>query len=114
MVFPYEKDAANGEQMPDGLSLVDQLAFRFLRSMYRDIRTGVQTRDQAIEEKGRMSYQYDKEKRSMEQWSKMGTYWAEKYKDIEEYAIKYAKTRTLENADMLYRAICGVPVSLER
>lgn len=114
MVFSYEKAAADGDPIPNGLSLVDQIAFQFLRSMYRDIRTGVRTREQAIEEKGRMSYQYDKEKRSMEQWSKMGTYWAEKYKEVECYATKYARNRTLENADMLYRAICGVPVSVGR
>ena len=107
MVFPYEKEAANGDQIPDGLSLVDQVAFRFLRSMYRDIRTGVQTREQAIEEKGKMTYQYDKEKRSMEHWSKMGSYWAEKYSRVEAAQSAYKKNRTLENADALSAALDG-------
>lgn len=107
MVFPYEKEAANGDQIPDGLSLVDQCAFRFLRSMYRDIRTGVQTREQAIEEKGCMTYQYDKEKRSMEHWSKMGSYWAEKYSRVEAAQSAYKKNRTLENADALCSALDG-------
>lgn len=107
MVFPYEKEAANGDQIPDGLSLVDQVAFRFLRSMYRDIRTSVQTREQAIEEKGKMTYQYDKEKRSMEHWSKMGQYWAEKYKAVESAQNAYRKERTLENADRLIAALDG-------
>lgn len=107
MVFPYEKEAANGAPIPDGLSLVDQCAFRFLRSMYRDIRTGVQTREQAIEEKGCMTYQYDKEKRSMEHWSKMGSYWAEKYSRVEAAQSAYKKNRTLENADALCAALDG-------
>lgn len=107
MVFPYEKEAANGDPIPDGLSLVDQCAFRFLRSMYRDIRTGVQTREQAIEEKGKMTYQYDKEKRSMEHWSKMGSYWAEKYSRVEAAQSAYKKNRTLENADALCAALDG-------
>lgn len=107
MVFPYEKEAANGDPIPDGLSLVDQCAFRFLRSMYRDIRTGVQTREQAIEEKGCMTYQYDKEKRSMEHWSKMGSYWAEKYSRVEAALSAYRKNRTLENADALCAALDG-------
>lgn len=107
MVFPYEKEAANGGPIPDGLSLVDQCAFRFLRSMYRDIRTGVQTREQAIEEKGYMTYQYDKEKRSMEHWSKMGSYWSEKYSRVEAAQSAYKKNRTLENADRLSAVLDG-------
>lgn len=107
MVFPYEKEAANGDPIPDGLSLVDQCAFRFLRSMYRDIRTGVQTREQAIEEKGYMTYQYDKEKRSMEHWSKMGSYWSEKYSRVEAAQSAYKKNRTLENADRLSAVLDG-------
>lgn len=107
MVFPYEKEAANEDPIPDGLSLVDQCAFRFLRSMYRDIRTGVQTREQAIEEKGCMTYQYDKEKRSMEHWSKMGSYWAEKYSRVEAAQSAYKKNRTLENADRLSAVLDG-------
>ena len=47
MVFPYETEAANGEPMPDGLSLVDQCAFYFLQTMYRGLRTGSKDRDQA-------------------------------------------------------------------
>ena len=58
MVFPYETEAANGEPMPDGLSLVDQCAFYFLQTMYRGLRTGSKDRDQAIKEKGQMTYQY--------------------------------------------------------
>ena len=56
MVFPYETEAANGEPMPDGLSLVDQCAFYFLQTMYRGLRTGSKDRDQAIKEKGKMHY----------------------------------------------------------
>ena len=107
MVFPYEKEAANGEPMPAGLSLIDQVAFRFLRSMYRDIRTGAQTKAQAIEEKGKMTYQYDKEKRFMDHWSKMGNYWSEKYSRVEAAQSAYRKNRTLENADALSAALDG-------
>ena len=107
MVFLYEKEAANGEPIPAGLSLVDQVAFRFLRSMYRDIRTGVQTREQAIEEKGKMTYQYDKEKRSMEHWKAMGEYWSEMRRNLESAQNAYRKNRTLENADALSAALDG-------
>lgn len=107
MVFPYEKAAANGDPMPDGLPLVDQVAFRFLRSMYRDIRTGIQTREQAIEEKGKMTCQYDKEKQSMEHWKTMGEYWSEMHRNLESAQSAYRKNRTLENADALSAALDG-------
>lgn len=29
MIFPFEREAEQGAPMPDGLSLPDQLAFRF-------------------------------------------------------------------------------------
>ena len=40
MIFPFEREAEQGAPMPDGLSLPDQLAFRFLSSMYASIRAG--------------------------------------------------------------------------
>ena len=101
MVFPYETEAANGEPMPDGLSLVDQCAFYFLQTMYRGLRTGSKDRDQAIKEKGQMTYQYNKE---------MGDFWAETYRQVEAAQTAYRKNRTLANADRLIAALDGVRV----
>ena len=100
MVFPYETEAANGEPMPDGLSLVDQCA----------LRTGSKDRDQAIKEKGQMTYQYNKEKCIMESWRKMGDFWAETYRQVEAAQTAYRKNRTLANADRLIAALDGVRV----
>lgn len=107
MVFPFEREAANGEPMPDGLSLVDQCAFYFLQTMYQGLRTGVKTREQAAEEKGRMTYQYDKEKRTMEHWQRMGDHWSEIILQTEAAQNAYRKSRTLENADRLSAALDG-------
>lgn len=107
MVFPFEREAANGEPMPDGLSLVDQCAFYFLQIMYQGLRTGAKTREQAAEEKGRMTYQYDKEKRTMEHWQRMGDHWSEIILQTEAAQNAYRKSRTLENADRLSAALDG-------
>lgn len=107
MVFPYEREAERGEQMPDGLPLPDQLAFRFLRSMYRDMRTSILSREQAILEKGQMTHSYNKAKEEMESWSKMGQYWAKKYKAVESAHSAYLKNRTPENADRLSAVLDG-------
>ena len=107
MVFPFERKAANGEPMPDGLSLVDQCAFYFLQTMYQGLRTGTKTREQAAEEKGRMAYQYNKEKRTMEHWQRVGDHWSEIIRQTEAAQIAYRKDRTLENADRLSAALDG-------
>ena len=107
MVFPFERKAANGEPMPDGLSLVDQCAFYFLQTMYQGLRTGTKTREQATEEKGRMAYQYYKEKRTMEHWHRMGDHWSEIIRQTEAAQNAYRKSRTLENADRLSAALDG-------
>lgn len=107
MVFPYEREAEQGAPMPDGLGLPDQLAFQFLRSMYRDIRVGVLSRAQAIIEKGQMTYAYNKANGEMRNWSKMGQYWAEMHKEVEAAQINYRKDRTLENADALVAILDG-------
>jgi len=107
MVFPYEREAKQGGPMPDGLTLPDCLTFQFLRSMYRDIRTGVLSVEQAVLEKGQMTYSYKKAIKEMKNWSKMGRYWTNKYKAVEAAQNAYRKNRTLENADRLSAALDG-------
>ena len=93
--------------MPDGLSLPDQCAYRFLVGLYRDLRNGTITREQAISDKGKMSYQYSLASGTMEQWSKMGKHWADKLKRVEAAQSAYMKNRTLENADALCAVLDG-------
>lgn len=113
MVFQFEKKAFNGEPMPDGLSLPDQCAYRFLSSLYRDIRAGAITKDQAAVEKGKMTYQYSIVVGLFQNWREMGEKWTQHYKNMEGAANRYAKERSLENADRLYQAVYGVPVPKE-
>lgn len=108
MVFPFEREAERGEPMPDGLDLPDQCAFRFLTGMYRDLRAGTLTREQAVEEKGKMTYQHSVAKNILNSSSIMGKWWASTRKKVEQYQIAYRKTRTLEAADALSRALDGV------
>lgn len=83
MIFPFEREAEQGAPMPDGLSLPDQLAFRFLSSMYASIRAGSITRERAISDKGKMTYQYNIANESMKQWKELGQHWSN--------IIKYAE-----------------------
>lgn len=107
MVFPFEREAANGEPMPDGLSLPDQLAYQFLVNLYDRLRKGIITRDQAAEEKGKMTYQHSVSNNILKSYQTMGTYWAGMRKALEAAQIAYRKDRTLENADRLSAALDG-------
>lgn len=110
MVFPYETEAANGEPMPDGLFIGGSMRILFSPDNVSRLRTGSKDRDQAIKEKGQMTYQYNKEKCIMESWRKMGDFWAETYKQVEAAQTAYRKNRTLANADRLIAALDGVRV----
>lgn len=107
MVFSFEKDAEQGNPMPDGLSLPDQLAYQFLVNLYDRLRRGVITRDQAAEEKGKMTYQHSVSNNILNSYQTMGSWWAGMHKALEAAQIAYQKDRTLENADRLSAALDG-------
>lgn len=107
MVFSFEKDAEQGLPMPDNLDLPDQMAYRILVGLYRDIRTGAITREQAVEEKGEMTYQHSVAKNILSSSSIMSKWWADTHKRVEAAQNAYHKERTLENADRLSAALDG-------
>lgn len=107
MVFPYERRAEQGEPMPDGLALPDQLAYQFLKNLYDRIRRGSVTREQAALEKGRMTHQYNLAKETLSRYSALGDRWSELLKRAEEAQIRYQMDRTLENADLLSAILNG-------
>ena len=107
MVFPYEREAKQGAPMPDNLDLPDQMAYRILVGLYRDIRTGTITREQAVVDKGKMTYQHSVAKNILRSSSIMGSWWADAHKRVEAAQIAYQKDRTLENADRLSAALDG-------
>lgn len=107
MVYPFEKDAEQGNPMPDGLSLPDQLAYQFLVNLYDRLRRGVITRDQAAEEKGKMTYQHSVSNNILNSYQIMGRYWSGMRKALEAAQSAYLKNRTLENADRLSAALDG-------
>ena len=96
MIFPFEREAEQGAPMPDGLSLPDQLAFRFLSSMYASIRAGSITRERAISDKGKMTYQYNIANESMKQWKELGQHWSNIIKYVE-FAQKYSLQGTTQS-----------------
>ena len=106
--YPYERAAMLGEEMPDGLDMVDQLNFLCLRSLYAQKRSGVIDRATGSREKVKLRYQRDLWEQRLLSREKLAQHCVELFRDVEGAANAYAKERTLENADRLYRALYGV------
>lgn len=51
VTLPYERQAMNGDEMPDGLPYYDQLAFQLLRPLYDQFKNGKIDRETAMKEK---------------------------------------------------------------
>jgi len=106
--YPYEREAMLGGEMPDGLELLDQLTFLALRSLYAQKRGGVIDRETGSREKGKLRYQRDILCRKLGAKEDMAIRSARFFQDVECAANAYAKNRTLENADKLYRVVYGL------
>ena len=59
VTLPYEKQAMNGDDMPDGLPYYDQLLFQQLRLLYDQFKKGAIDRETAQKEKRQMLSEYE-------------------------------------------------------
>lgn len=103
--YPYEQAAMRGEEMPNGLSLPDQLMFLALRQLYVQKRSGAIDRDTGSREKAKLGYQRERLCRKLGIQEGLVLYSARFFKAVEGAASAYAKNRTLANADELYRVV---------
>lgn len=103
LIFPYERQASNGDEMPDGLEYPEQVLFLSLRMLYAQLRMGIIDRDTAVKEKRKLLKEY----KSYKFVDQMGKQWVQVIKDTELARSAYRKCRTLENADQLLFVIDG-------
>lgn len=91
--------------MPDGLPLVDQLAYEAMAHLYARYRAKQISRAQGTAEKGRILYELERNRRQLNVDTSLAKSAAEMFVRVEFAASRYAKQRTLEHADELYAAI---------
>lgn len=103
VVFPYERQAANGDEMPSGLDYPDKVTYLCFRMLYAQLRMGIVDRETAIREKRKIMREYEHYK-YIEQLGKMRV---DTIRRTEMARAAYRKSRTLENADLLLIAIDG-------
>ena len=104
--FPYELQAMRGEEMPKGLSRIEQEVYQAFRMLYAQYRMKIVDRETASREKKEILREYV----AGTLVEKIGRDFADKHRTTEEARIAYRKNRTLENADALILAFEGVPV----
>lgn len=103
VVLSYERQAMNGEEMPNDLDYADQIMFLQLRLLYHQHKIGIVDRETAVREKRKMLINH----RGRLFAEKMGKYWVEQIKNTELARAAYRKERTLENADKLLACMEG-------
>ena len=112
--YKYEREAARGDVMPDGLTLMEQYAYQAMRNLYGSYRKGLVTKDQAVLEKRRIlkSLKQALEKEAFRDKTEKHT--ASLWKAIESAAARYKNERTLESADAFMEAVYGVKLKHDR
>lgn len=106
--FPWERQAMNGEEMPDGLSLEEQLAYQALAHLYGRYRMKLINRERGRAEKGKIAHALNCRKQKEDMSRRLAEYHTQLIKALEGAANDYAKSRTLEAADRMYQAVYGM------
>lgn len=112
--FPFELDAMRSEEMPNNLNLTDAKMYQALSWLYKRYYAKYITREQAKNEKRKLLYQYNEEKKQRKYEFELCCKQQEMFKKCEIAANNYAKQRTLENADELYKVIYNLTVDKNR
>ena len=106
--FPWEREAMRGAEMPDGLSIHDQMAYTSLRTLYHDFHEKRLSREMASAEKRRILAAWDKAKRTAEFDHKLTFFHARLYKDTELAKTAVRKDPCPENALRLCNVLDGL------
>jgi hypothetical protein len=106
MEFGFERKAMAGEPIPRGLDIADSCLYMGLKNLYAMYRKGLISRDDAVEEKKRLVYNWGGDKSKLEFLNR----------DSEALRVKigraseeYRKNPNTETADKLYAALYNLP-----
>lgn len=106
--FPWEREAMQGAEIPEGLSMCDQMAYISLRTLYHDYHEKRLDRATASAEKRRIFGAWDKAKRTAELERKLAFFHARLYKDTEMAKTAVRKDPSPENAIRLCNVLDGL------
>lgn len=96
-----------GEEMPDGLSLPDQLAYTALRNIYHAYRNKIISRRTATAEKNKIRYQHNTLVNTLAFQDKMCSHHVRVTKETEGAKNNFRKNPTVENGMRLCDVMDG-------
>lgn len=106
--FPWEREAMNGDGMPDRLSLADQMAYTALRNIYWLYRERWFSREQASAEKKKLHREWEKA-RAVERFDRELTERHARQIKAQEQAVSICRKHpTPENAINLCNILDGL------
>lgn len=97
-----------GEELPEGLRLVDQMAYSTLRQIYWQHKQQIISREQAAREKQKLKREYEIASDTLKSYETMLKVSAKRYKETELLRAACRKEPTPENAIALCNAIVGL------
>lgn len=106
--FPWEQAAMRGDEMPDGLSLPDQMAYTAMRNIYWSYHRKIINRDMAAAEKLNIRREYEKNRESLDYWNRLAEFRARVLKNTEAAKTAVRKDPTPENAVRLCNVLDGI------
>lgn len=112
MVFDFEQAAMNGDELPGGLSQEEQLLFLSLRALYAQKRAGYISREQGSAEKRKLVAEFKRRESKAEFGRKCSDHSVRLWKSVESAANEFAKTKNVEAAERMYRAIYGIEMEV--
>ncbi len=107
--FLWEKAAMRGEELPDGLSLPDQMAYTALRNTYRAYYDKAISRDAAAAEKQRIRLAWERAVSRAAFDQRLTTYHVKVIRETEAAKNAFRKNPTSANALRLCNAMDGLP-----
>lgn len=108
MKFQYEQQAARGDAMPDGLTQPDQLLYQSMAILYARYMAGFITRDAAAQEKGRLLYEWERNRTRLESADRLAEWHAKLRREIEAEQNAYRRAPSMETAENLSKALDGI------
>lgn len=104
----FERQAMDGAEMPDGLTLAEQAAYQALRDLHRAFRQHQATRDAAAREKAKIRRALEDAQRREAFWSGLAKDWADRNRLTETAKAEYLKNPCQENAVRLIAVLDGM------
>lgn len=106
MEFDFEREAMQGQPLPEGLDIVDSCLYIALKNLYAMYRNKLISRKDATEEKKRLVYNWETDKAKIEFLNRDSEMLREKISVASE---DYKNNPCIETADKLYAAFYNLP-----